>query len=45
MLQSRLNYIHQNPVWAGWVSEAEHYLFSSAIDYAGKKGLVKIELP
>jgi REP element-mobilizing transposase RayT len=45
MMQSRLNYIHQNPVRAGWVREAEHYLYSSAVDYAGKKGLVKIELP
>ena len=44
MMESRVNYIHQNPVRAGWVLEPEHYLYSSAVDYAGKKGLVDIYL-
>jgi len=44
MLQQKLDYIHQNPVEAGMVTEAQHYVFSSAIDYAGGKGLVKISL-
>jgi len=39
-----LGYIHQNPVRAGWVSLPEHYVWSSACDYAGKKGLVDIEM-
>ncbi|MCO5280828.1 MAG: transposase [Chitinophagales bacterium] len=43
MLESRINYIHQNPVRAGWVELAEHYLYSSAVDYTGRKGLVNIE--
>jgi hypothetical protein len=38
-----LAYIHQNPVKAGMVAEAEHYVFSSAIDYAGGKGLLEIK--
>lgn len=29
----RLNYIHLNPVRAGLVREAEHYIYSSAADY------------
>jgi putative transposase len=40
----KLNYIHQNPVCAGIVTEAEHYLYSSALNYAGKKGLIDVEL-
>ena len=31
--QQKLNYIHQNPVKAGWVRRAEDYVYSSAIDY------------
>ena len=44
VIMQKLNYIHQNPVRAGWVLEPEHYLYSSAVDYAGKKGLVDIYL-
>ncbi|WP_258099123.1 REP-associated tyrosine transposase [Marinoscillum pacificum] len=43
MIDGRLDYIHQNPVKAMIVEEPEHYLFSSARDYSGVKGLVKIE--
>ncbi|MCC6290143.1 MAG: transposase [Chitinophagaceae bacterium] len=39
---SKLNYIHQNPVKEGYVEEAEHYLYSSARDYADGKGLISI---
>ena len=38
----KLRYIHQNPVKAMIVSQAEHYVFSSAIDYAGGKGLLPV---
>jgi len=44
MLQSKIHYIHENPVRAGWVEHAEHYLYSSARNYAGLNGLVKIVL-
>lgn len=40
----KFHYIHQNPVRAMIVDEPEAYLFSSARDYAGIKGLVKLEL-
>lgn len=42
--EQKLHYIHQNPVGAMIVDEPEQYLFSSARDYAGRKGLVKVEL-
>lgn len=38
----RLNYTHDNPVRAGIVRNAEDYVYSSARDYCGKKGLVKV---
>ena len=38
----KLDYIHQNPVAAGLVWEPENYRYSSAIDYAGGTGLVKV---
>lgn len=40
----KLNYIHQNPIRAGIVAEAEHYLYSSAGDYAGIKGILDVIL-
>ena len=42
--EQKFHYIHQNPVEAMIVEEEEHYLFSSARDYAGVKGLVKVSL-
>lgn len=39
----KLNYIHSNPVKAGLVDKPERYRWSSAIDYAGGQGLVKVE--
>jgi putative transposase len=41
-MMQKLNYIHQNPVEEGWVDEPEHYTYSSARDYCGRKGLVEI---
>ncbi|MBN7813325.1 transposase [Algoriphagus sp. H41] len=42
--EQKLHYIHRNPVEAMVVEEPEEYLFSSARDYSGKKGLVKVEV-
>ena len=36
----RLHYLHYNPVVAGFVHQPEHWRWSSAIDYAGGKGLL-----
>lgn len=40
----KLDYIHNNPVTAGIVAEPEHYLYSSASNYAGQKGLMNVLL-
>jgi len=44
VMDQKLDYLHNNPVTAGWVDEPEHYLYSSARDYAGGKGLIDITL-
>ena len=44
MLDQRINYTHDNPVRALIVGYPEDYLFSSARDYAGKKGYVNVEI-
>ena len=43
-LLQKLNYIHNNPVRDEFVDEPQHYKYSSAVDYADMKGLVKIVL-
>ncbi len=44
VIDQKLNYIHQNPVEEGFVVRPEHYLYSSACNYAGEKGLLDVEL-
>ena len=45
MKEQKLNYLHENPVRAGIVRNAEHYIYSSDNDfYTGKEGLIKLEL-
>jgi REP-associated tyrosine transposase len=41
-MQQKLDYIHNNPVESGFVDQPEDYLYSSARDYAGGKGLLDI---
>jgi REP element-mobilizing transposase RayT len=43
-LHQKLEYIHNNPVVSGFVDKAEEYLYSSARDYYGGKGLIDITL-
>jgi putative transposase len=43
-LLQRLHYLHDNPVRQGIVENPEDYLYSSALNYSGKTGLVKVEL-
>ena len=42
MMEQKLDYIHNNPLVAGFVSEPFHWKYSSAIDYSGGKGLIEI---
>ena len=44
MIESRLNYIHNNPVNAGWVELPEHYLYCSARNYADMDYLMEVDL-
>jgi len=44
LIDSRITYIHHNPVRAGWVSVPEDYLYSSARNYAEMEGLIEIDL-
>ena len=44
MAWQKLEYIHQNPVVGGIVEKPEDYLYSSAKDYYGMKGLIGINL-
>ena len=41
-IEQKINYIHENPVRAGIVEKAEDYLYSSARDYAGLKGVLEV---
>ena len=41
-IEQATDYIHNNPVKAGFVDKAEHYPYSSAVDYSGQIGLVKL---
>lgn len=42
--QEKINYIHNNPVRAGFVERPEDYIYSSAKDYMGMKGLLDLDL-
>lgn len=44
VINQKLEYIHQNPVEQGLVFRAEDYVYSSAADYAGDKGMLNIIL-
>ena len=42
VIQQEMDYTHNNPVEAGFVENDYEYLYSSARDYGGLKGLVKV---
>lgn len=41
-LMEKIDYIHNNPVRSNLVDYPEYYIYSSARDYAGEKGLVAV---
>lgn len=43
MIDQKAEYLHQNPVVAGFLEEAHYWKYSSAIDYSGGKGLIQVE--
>lgn len=44
VMDQKLDYLHNNSVTAGWVDAPADYLYSSARDYAGGKGLIDVIL-
>ena len=40
VIQQKIDYVHNNPVEEGLVYKPEDYVYSSATNYAGQKGLV-----
>ncbi len=42
MFHQKLQYIHDRPVEAGFVEKEEDYLYSSALDFNGRKGLIEL---
>jgi REP element-mobilizing transposase RayT len=43
VMRQKIEYIHNNPVQRGYVDSPEHWRYSSARDYAGGEGQLKIE--
>ena len=43
MIESRINYIHQNPVRAGYVEQEHEYVYSSAKNFAGLINSMEID--
>ncbi|MDH4091293.1 MAG: transposase [Cyclobacteriaceae bacterium] len=43
LMDQKLDYIHDNPLKEGWVDSPEDYIYSSARDYCGVKGLLELE--
>lgn len=43
MIESKMNYIHENPVKSGIVENPEDYLYSSARNYSRMKGVIEVE--
>jgi hypothetical protein len=41
--EQRINYIHENPVRAGIVANAEDYLYSSARNYSEMDSILEID--
>ena len=43
MIESRVNYIHQNPVRAGYVEQEHEFIYSSAKNFDGQLALMEID--
>lgn len=44
VIEQKVDYIHNNPVVSGFVTDDFHWKYSSAIDYSGGKGVLDIDL-
>ncbi len=43
LLNQKLDYIHNNPVGAGFVTEPQHRKYSSAASFCGEVGIIKLD--
>ncbi len=43
VIKQKLDYLHNNPVRAGYVGRAQDWIYSSASNYAGLGGILKVE--
>jgi len=44
VIDQKLDYLHYNPVVAGYVESPEHWLYSSARDYYGLPGKLEVSI-
>jgi REP element-mobilizing transposase RayT len=44
IIDQKLEYVHYNPVSAGYVESPEHWMYSSARNYYEKPGLIDVEI-
>jgi putative transposase len=42
--KQKIDYIHLNPVRAGWVREPEDYIYSSASNYINNSGIIDVSI-
>lgn len=42
-MRQKLDYLHNNPVEAGFVKEPHHWKYSSAVNYADEAGVIGID--
>ena len=43
VIQQKLDYIHYNPIEAGFVTEPQHWKYSSAVNFNGFGGVIEID--
>jgi len=43
IIDQKVEYIHDNPVESGFVTEPHYWKYSSALDYCGGKGILEID--
>jgi len=43
VIDQKVDYIHNNPVEAGFVTEPHNWRYSSSIDYSGGIGMLEID--
>jgi REP element-mobilizing transposase RayT len=43
VIEQKLDYIHNNPVESGFVTEPQHWKYSSAANFCGEPGVIKID--